>query len=103
MLALAERDYANAQCLLKEAADIYEKIGRRSNLGIAKASLGYLAWALDEPAHATEYLCEALRTYVELHGTGQAMAIPTAALLLADAGRVERAVEIYAMHLKIRT
>jgi predicted ATPase/DNA-binding SARP family transcriptional activator len=101
MLELADRDYVNAQCLLREAADLFEEIRLHDELGIAKASQGYLARALGQPAQARGYLCEALRLGVDVHAHGLIiMAIPAAALLLADAGRVERAVEIYAMAIQ---
>jgi hypothetical protein len=98
MLMLAAEDYAAAGRLLQESADLYEEIGERNDRCIAIAALGLVARALGNPAQAQKHLCQALQTEVEIHGSAiHVMAIPATALLLADAGHKERAVEIYAL------
>jgi tetratricopeptide (TPR) repeat protein len=97
-VALAEEEYAEAQELLEESAAADEKIGQRDHLGGALAALGYATRGLEQPSQAQEYLSRALRMASE---TENFMAVVHAlsgiALLLADRGEVERAIEIYAL------
>jgi hypothetical protein len=65
------------------------------------ASLGLVARGLGDPDEAHRYLAEALRTAA---GIGAFLpllfALPLAALLLADQGQIERAVEVYALAVR---
>ena len=99
MLALADRDKGAARDWLEEAADLFKSVGQRDEWAIAIASLAYVARAQGDRAQAREYLWPALQTGAELHAsTGLTiMPLPAAALLLADMGEKELAVEIYAL------
>jgi tetratricopeptide (TPR) repeat protein len=98
VLNLVDEDYAAAKALLKEAADIFEELGQRVDSAFAITYLGYAARAQGHAVQAHRYLHQALQTAAELCNTMPIiLSIPTAALLLADAGKKERAVEIYAL------
>ena len=60
--------------------------------------LGYVARALGDLDRARHYLATALRTATEI-GTflARMIALPAVALLLADQGQAERAIELYAL------
>jgi tetratricopeptide (TPR) repeat protein len=90
-VAIAEGEYARAQQLLQQAF---------SMTGEATASLwgiiflGYAARGLGQPGQAWRHLCKVL------HAGFRGMlldVLPAIALLLADRGEAERAVELYAL------
>jgi hypothetical protein len=59
---------------------------------------GLVAWRIDQPGRARGHLVEALRLSRELDSwVPVALALPAIALLLADGGQIERAVELYAV------
>jgi len=97
-LMLAEGTYTEAQCTLQESITTYRETEKRDELAWALACAGYAARGSGQPAQARGYLGEALRIGAE---TGAFMplitALPATALLLADSGELERAVELYAL------
>jgi tetratricopeptide (TPR) repeat protein len=97
-LALVEGAYAEAHDLYRESLAIYQHIGRQSFVHVALVSLGYAARGLGRLPQAGEYLSDALRMAAEAgHFRPLVGALPAMALLLADRGEPERAVELYAL------
>ena len=98
LLALTEKAYVEAQALCRESATIWHEIGNRPILAWPIIFLGYAARGVGDIAQAQEHHSEALRAIVEI-GTFLPLlfALPLAALLLADQGEQERAVEVYAL------
>ena len=96
--ALAERVYEKAQRLCQEGAAVARDAGLRHEAAWASASLAYAARGLGDPGQARGHLCEALRSATEAqHFVPLIYALAAAALLLADEGQTERAVELYAL------
>jgi DNA-binding SARP family transcriptional activator len=97
-VALAEEAHAEAQRWLQESADVLWESGNQGYGGWALVSLAHAAHALGQPARARQCLCKALRPALESgHHITLLSALPVLALLLADVGEVERAVELYAL------
>jgi predicted ATPase/DNA-binding SARP family transcriptional activator len=95
---VAEKAYAQALALLQENATGWRKIGRHVNLVGDLSRLGYAARGLGHMAEARHYLSEALRVATEIRAWGTLyFTLPALALLLADRGEPERAVELYAL------
>jgi predicted ATPase/DNA-binding SARP family transcriptional activator len=99
LLALAEEAYAEAHQLLLESVAIYREVEHREMKSWALGLLGYAVRGLGRPCQARQHLCEALRTVADTGGIMPSLmyALPAVALLLADRGEVERAVEVYAL------
>jgi len=97
-VALAEEAYAEAWQLLEESVAVFREIGHRENVARALAVLGYAARGLGQLPQAGRHLYEALRPTSETRPFRPLLlALPGFALLLADRGEVERAVEVYAL------
>jgi tetratricopeptide (TPR) repeat protein len=97
-IALVEEGYIEAQTLLQESDAIFREVGQKDQLGAALASLGYSSRALGNQSEARQYLVEALATAVEIGAFLPLLfAIPLAALLAADRGEKEQALELYAL------
>ena len=97
--ALAEGAYAEARDSLRESVAVVHKIGHRHDLSLlALVILGYAERGLGDLGQAQQHLCEGLRVTAEI-GAFMPLpwALPAVALLLADCGQVERAVELYAL------
>ena len=93
-VALAEEAYAEAQVMLQESAALYAE----EEMGWIPAVLAYAARRLGQLTQAREHLHNALRTATEIGAFVPLMyALPAIALLLADQGEKERAVELYAL------
>ena len=96
--ALAVEAYDEAQQNLRESVGIIRETGRQLVLGQALAGLGLAARGLGELTRAQRHLREALRTGVEIkHVWTLVEALPAAALIMADRGDAEWAVQIYAL------
>jgi len=97
-VALAEETYPQAQRLLQESVAAHRTGRVRHDLGVALVSLGLAARGLGQLPQAWQHLYEALRLATELGSCVPLMhGLPAAALLLADEGQSERAVEVYAL------
>jgi hypothetical protein len=97
-LALAEGAYAEAQGLMQVSATTYHDDGRHAESSEPLADLGYVARRLGDPRQGKRYLCQALEIAVDTGALYPLMyAIPVEALLAADEGDVERAVELYVL------
>ena len=83
--------------MLDESVAVFQEIGLRDRLGRALALLGYAARGLGHLDQAGLHLHKALETAVEGGFVALLMALPATALLLADGGQEERAVELYAL------
>jgi hypothetical protein len=79
-------------------------MGQREELAVALATLACAERALDHQAQAWQFLHEALGIGAEIGSKDLSLlpvvALPAIALLLADQGEVERAVELYALALR---
>jgi tetratricopeptide (TPR) repeat protein len=96
-VALVEGAYAKAREYLQESAAILRET-RQLELSEVLAVLGYAARGLGQVPQAEGHLSEALRTASEIRTTFPLVtALPAIALLLADRGDKERAVELYAL------
>ena len=96
-VALIEGAYAEAREYLQESAAILRET-RQLELGEVLAVLGYAARGLDQVPQAEGHLFEALRAASEIRTIFPLVtALPAIALLLADQGEKERAVELYAL------
>jgi tetratricopeptide (TPR) repeat protein len=97
-VALAGEAHAEAWQLLEECVAVFRQIGRQDEMGRALAALGYAARGLGQLPQARQHLCEALQTVADIGAfIPFVLALPAVALLLADRGEVERAVELHGL------
>jgi tetratricopeptide (TPR) repeat protein len=90
--------YAQAQQWLQECVALYRETGVLEELGWALANLAVAARGLGDLFQARQHLYEALRMSTETPCIFALwVALPAIALLLADKGEVERALELYAL------
>jgi predicted ATPase/DNA-binding SARP family transcriptional activator len=98
LVALGEAAYAEARRSLEESVIIFRGIELHDNLAWALGALAYAVRGLSRLPEAEQYLSEALQIYSEAGVFFASMyGLPAAALLLADQGETERAVELYAL------
>jgi tetratricopeptide (TPR) repeat protein len=96
-LAIAEEAYAEAHKYLTESLEILRET-QILELSDALATLGFAARGLGQISRAEQYLAEALRTASEIQTSFPlTTALPAVALLLADQGEKEKAVELYVL------
>jgi hypothetical protein len=97
-LAVAARGaYLEAMTLFRESVAVFEEVRHQENRGWALGPLGLAARGAGEISLARERVAEALKVGVELGVFMPVMyGLPVAALLLADGGALERAMEVYA-------
>jgi tetratricopeptide (TPR) repeat protein len=94
----AREAYVEARRLAQESVAICREIGVRHWLGLPLGILGVAARGLGDVGQAQRHLCEALRVAGDIGAFWPLMqALPATALLLADGGEQERAVELYAL------
>jgi tetratricopeptide (TPR) repeat protein len=100
-VALAGEAYAEAQRFLHKGIAILQEIGHRAELGPVLALLGIATRGLGQLPQAQQHLYEALRTVPAKLSLGllehTMYTLSAMALLLADQGEKERAVELYAL------
>ncbi|MBU1877557.1 MAG: tetratricopeptide repeat protein [Chloroflexi bacterium] len=97
-VVLAAGDYVEAHRLLQQGIAAYQEIGQRADLCWALGILGYAAHGLGHRHQARQCLYEALQIAAEMEAVMPLIwALPAVALLLADQGEKERAVEVYAL------
>ncbi len=96
-LAIVEGRYADAQALVTEALTLHQEIGEQQRLAQARAFAGYTAHGLGQTSTAQHYFCQALQSTARDDGFLTVLfVLPGIALLLADSGEAERAIELYA-------
>jgi tetratricopeptide (TPR) repeat protein len=97
LAALAQGAHGEAQALLQRAIAAFDEVRQRENRGWALGPLGLAAREAGDVALARQSALEALEISVELGAFMPAMyGLPGAALLLADQGAIDLAVEVYA-------
>jgi tetratricopeptide (TPR) repeat protein len=97
LAVVAQGTYLEAMTLFQESVAVFDEIRQKENRGWALGPLALAARGAGEMALVRECVAEALQTGVELGAFMPVMyGLPVAALLLADQGAVERAVEVYA-------
>ena len=90
--------YIKAQQALDASSTGFREIHHRENLAWALALSAYADRGLGQSARARQHLAEALRITVDLGVfVPLTYGLPAAALILADAGQNEHAVEVYAL------
>jgi tetratricopeptide (TPR) repeat protein len=96
--ALAEGACAEAHSLLEEAIAVDRESGHREDVSLCLPMLGYAARVLGQLSQARQHLSKALRAGIETGAFYLLVSpLPGVALLLADQGQTERAVEVYAL------
>jgi DNA-binding SARP family transcriptional activator/predicted ATPase len=97
-LELAQQAPAKAYHLLEESAAVYREVGHKDDLGLALACLTVAARGLGNTPGARQHLRLALEIAQESEAVSPLLwALPAMAVLLADEGKNERAVETYAL------
>jgi tetratricopeptide (TPR) repeat protein len=97
-LALAEEECTEAERWLQKSVALFQESGARSEVGRPLALLAGAARGLGQLPAARKNLCEALHISAEIRRVYTPVyALPVAALLLADLGETERAIDIYAL------
>jgi predicted ATPase/DNA-binding SARP family transcriptional activator len=97
LATLAEGAHDEALALFQGAIAAFDEVRQRENRGWALGPLGLAARGAGDTALARQCVVEALEIGVELGVFMPAMyGLPVAALLLAEQGALERAVEVYA-------
>jgi predicted ATPase/DNA-binding SARP family transcriptional activator len=97
LAVLAQGAHGEAQALFQGAVAAFDGVRQRENRGWALGPLGLAAREAGDMPLARQCVAEALQIGVDLEVFMPAMyGLPVAALLLADQGALERAVEVYA-------
>jgi predicted ATPase/transcriptional regulator with XRE-family HTH domain len=97
-VALTLGAYRDAEALLQESIVLHQQSGNAGLLGWPLAQLGYTHWLLDDRPQAQAELLEVIQTTVKQQAfLPLLLALPAIALMLAEQGRPERAVELYAL------
>jgi len=100
-VAMAMGDFAGGQRMLLESQAIYGELQQQEELGWTWGFLAYAERGLGHSGQAGRCLYNALEAGVQVRGFMLAMiALPAAALLLADRGDAERATELYALAMR---
>ncbi len=98
MLALASEQFDSAQRYLLQSADFLQGAALGLWLGEVQVGLVYAARGLDDLRLAQQHLLEAQRTALQSQNHRLFLTVlPPSALLLADRGRAERALALYAL------
>jgi predicted ATPase len=99
---LAREKYIESQDLLQQSLKIYQELGQQKEVGKVWGVLGRVAYGLDDIPQVLQYLAEALRFGLKIRVPGvlRLWAIPLIALLAADIGNYERAVELHTLTLQ---
>jgi tetratricopeptide (TPR) repeat protein len=101
LAALATGDYGQAERWLQESAGLCREIRQRGHQGQALALLALIARGSGDQGQARQHLGEALRVAAHVRDYEtfmfQLIVVSAMALLLADEGQLERAVELYAI------
>lgn len=96
--ALARESFAEAQGYLEESRTLFVQLGQPDAGGWVLAGLAAADRGVGQFSRARQHVLEALQVAVEIQALVVLLnALPVAALLLADRGERERAVELYAL------
>lgn len=97
-LALTDEKYSEARALLRDSVATFREARLQIFLGLPLAKLGYVERALGNLLQARQSLAESLQIANQVGDVWILWeALPATALLLADQGQPERAVELYAL------
>jgi predicted ATPase/DNA-binding SARP family transcriptional activator len=97
-LALSGESYAGAQRWLQASFAALQDRRQRFHLGRFRAISVYAARGLGQLPQARQHLAAALRVVTDVQDFWAGLlALPAAALVLADAGEAERALQLYAL------
>jgi predicted ATPase/transcriptional regulator with XRE-family HTH domain len=97
-VALTLGAYHEAEALLAESVELHRQSGAAGLLGWPLAQLGYTHWLLSDRQRAQAELLEVMEAAVKHHAfLALILALPAIALILAEQGYAERAVELYAL------
>jgi tetratricopeptide (TPR) repeat protein len=101
IVALARGEPAEARRQLADGVRVLRSAAKGMALAVTLAAWGYADRALGRPLEAEQHLCEAVQMALEGVTPWFTLmyALPGAALLLADRGSVERAIEVYSLAL----
>jgi predicted ATPase/DNA-binding SARP family transcriptional activator len=95
--ALVEDAYTEAWRFIQESLSVYREAGQQDSTGFALVFSGIVALRLGQVSVARQRLCEVLKLDTTIGRFGSSVtAVAAMALLLAEQGRLERAVELYA-------
>jgi tetratricopeptide (TPR) repeat protein len=98
LAALGAQDCAEAHRSLSESISALQQMGHPEHLNCAISMSAYATRGLGRPVQAAGCLTEALKSATKIRTfIALLYALPAAALLLADRGEAERAVEVYAL------
>ncbi len=97
-VALTLGAYHEAEAWLQQSVAAHRQAGNAAMVGWPLAQLGYVHWRLGNRAQAELELLEVIRTSARQHTFVPLMlALPPIALMLAEQGAAQRAVELYAL------
>jgi predicted ATPase len=97
MLATIEKEYTQAEQLALDARAFFTELNDLDRLALAIVAQGFAARGLGKTAVSWQCFTDALQSAVDHHSfTSITFALAGAALMLADQGQHERAVEVYA-------
>jgi tetratricopeptide (TPR) repeat protein len=95
--ALVEDAYEEAGRFIQESLSVYREAGQQDSTGFALVFSGIVALRLGQVSTARQRLYEALQLDATIGSFGSSVtAVAAMALLLAEQGRQEKAVELYA-------
>jgi tetratricopeptide (TPR) repeat protein len=96
--ALAREAFDEAQTLLQRSVAVLEEIEQQDEGSSALATLGIAAWRRGRFSQAVGYEFESLQRATEIRAfMPLTIALPALAMLLANQGKPERAVDLYAL------
>ncbi len=97
-VAQARKNYDEAEAWYRECIPIFQTLREQHNIGQDMANLGFIAPEKGNVSKAQEYLVDALQIALEENAILPLNhALPGIALLFADQGERERALELYAL------
>jgi tetratricopeptide (TPR) repeat protein len=97
-VALVEGKYSEAQQWMQESLAIFRGLKNREYVAWSLAGLGRTSYALGNISEAQQHLYEALEIAVEIGAFIPLLYLmPIVPLLLADQGKLERAIELYSL------
>jgi predicted ATPase/DNA-binding XRE family transcriptional regulator len=97
-VALTLKAYSEAEALLQESVELHQQTGNAGHGSWPLAQLGYTHWLLGGTRRAQAELLDVIVISLKQRAfTPLLLALPAIALILAEQGQTERAVELYAL------